>query len=304
MLRVEHISKSWCGKPLLNNISFEVNSGECIVIFGKSGGGKSSLLKIIAGIELPDEGSILVDGEVQVKSNEQLIPGNPIIKLVNQDFSLDLYHRVEENIRLKILHLTHAEQDELCEELLDLMELTELRHEKALTLSGGEQQRLALARALALRPRYLLLDEPFAHLDFALKTRVEQYILTKKHSMGILLVTHDGREALAWGNRLLYMKDGKIRREDSPQNFYNHPENKEEGLFFGELNELTWNGKTHYIRPEMLRLSNDNKGIEVTFSTSRYTGSGFLCFGKTKQNEPVALASERILTGKHTITLQ
>ena len=180
MLRVEHISKSWCGKPLLNNISFEVNSGECIVIFGKSGGGKSSLLKIIAGIELPDEGSILVDGEVQVKSNEQLIPGNPIIKLVNQDFSLDLYHRVEENIRLKILHLTHAEQDELCEELLDLMELTELRHEKALTLSGGEQQRLALARALALRPRYLLLDEPFAHLDFALKTRVEQYILTKK----------------------------------------------------------------------------------------------------------------------------
>lgn len=297
LLQIEHISKKWDNRLILDDISFEIHENKTTVILGKSGGGKSTLLKIIAGLVDPDVGDIKIDDEIQPKAFQQLIPGNDFIKLVNQDFQLDIYHTVEENIRLKILHLKQDEQVVLTEELLQLFELNSIADKKALQISGGEQQRLALARALALEPKFLLLDEPFVHLDQSMKTKVGDFLthLKKKRKTSIVLVTHDGKEALCWGDRIIFLKEGKIMREDTPKAFYEHPTDFEEGLFFGELNEINYLGKKCFFRPEMYVFSNAEEAIPVTFHTNRYIGHGYLNYGVTKQNENIVIESKEAL---------
>ncbi|MEO9258225.1 MAG: ATP-binding cassette domain-containing protein [Crocinitomicaceae bacterium] len=303
LLQIEHISKKWDNRLVLDDVSFEIPENKTTVILGKSGGGKSTLLKIIAGLVNPDEGDIKIDDKIQPKAFQQLIPGNDFIKLVNQDFQLDIYHTVEENIRLKILHLKQDEQVTLTEELLQLFELNSIADKKALQISGGEQQRLALARALALEPKFLLLDEPFVHLDQSMKTKVGDFLtrLKEKKKTSIVLVTHDGKEALSWGDRIIFLQQGKIMREDAPKAFYEHPTDFEEGLFFGELNEINYQGKKYFFRPEMYVFSDAKEAISVTFHTNRYIGRGYLNYGVTMQNENIVIESKEAL--KNTLKI-
>lgn len=292
LLHVSNIVKVLDGKTVLGNLSFELNEGEILVIVGKSGEGKSTLLKIIAGLMDADSGEVKFREKKVSGPSGQLIPGHSEIKLVNQDFALDLYHTVEENIRIKILHHTSEVISEITEELLEVMGLTKLRLQKAHLLSGGEQQRLALARTLANEPDVILLDEPFVHLDPPTRQRIEQYVgeMRNKWRSSIILVTHDGKEAMTWGDRIAFMSGGNIKRMDSAEEFYNNPKSLDEAHFFGEINLIDFEGKTIMFRPNAYTLSED-KGIEINIYRSVFQGTHYVNYGKTRREEDVLLYS-------------
>ncbi len=293
MLKVDSVSLTF-QKQVLNSISFELKKGEVLGIVGKSGSGKTSLLKIVGGLLDATEGIVTFNKEKVKGPSQQLIPGHPEIQLVNQDFGLDIYHTVQENIALKILHLHQKEKNDLIEELLDLVELTELANRKAFELSGGEQQRLAIARALAMEPAILLLDEPFAHLDLRLKEKLTNYLLALKEvrSTAIIIVTHNGEEVLELSDEILYLNQGQIVRKASSQDFYYNPSNREEALFFGPINSIKERKREILFRPNQYGLRESkrfSREIQIEFSHVTFSGAFYKCFYKIKNKKDIIL---------------
>jgi iron(III) transport system ATP-binding protein len=278
MLTLNSISLSY-DKKVLDALSFTLKQGEVIGIVGHSGVGKTSLLKIISGLQDASSGEVYLEGKRVVGPSMRLIPGHNEIQLVNQDFALDSYQTVEENVRGKILHLPTKTQNQFIDELLDLVEMTHLRTHFAHTLSGGEQQRLAIIRALAMEPKVLLLDEPFVHLDVQLRYRLISYLLELKEvrNMGVIIVSHNNEELLSLSDRIVYIKDGKVKRIASPLDFYYRYKTLEEGRMFGIVNRINNEGKMLSFRPDEYEIvTNDKSGIEVVFSRAIFMGSFFL----------------------------
>jgi ABC-type Fe3+/spermidine/putrescine transport system ATPase subunit len=277
MLEVKNISLGYESKNVVQNISFNLKKGERIVILGPSGCGKTTLLKSIGGFHNIVKGNIKFN-ELNVKTPaDQLVPGHDLIKLVNQDFSLDEYHTVEENIRLKLLQFDADYITQRIEELLKLTALDRFRNRRAENLSGGQKQRLAIARALADEPELLLLDEPFNQLDYHLRQKIEGYIIkyVEKYNISIILVTHSGEEAMRWADNVIFMKNGKLVRLDSTVNFYNQPSNKFEGAFFGLLNTIILNKKEVSFRPNNYKLSKSDEyylSLSLEFVSSVFKG--------------------------------
>jgi iron(III) transport system ATP-binding protein len=303
VLSVNAISKHFAGKQIIKSLSFDLEKGENIALVGRSGEGKSSLLKIIAGLLDADEGEVLFNGKYVAGPANRLVPGHPEIKLVNQDFALDIYHTVEENIRLKILHHPKHIIDEITDELIEVMGLSRVCNQKAGLLSGGEQQRLALARTLACEPEVLLLDEPFVHLDPITRRRVEGYIQTKckEWNSSVILVTHDGQEAMAWANRILFINKGNVCRTDSAEGFYNHPASYEEAQFFGVINRVVVEGKERLFRPNAFSITT-KKGLTVKIVNSSFLGSHYVVKVRTFDEQELILFSANNLN--QTITIQ
>lgn len=260
--------------PILDGVSFKLKKGDFLGIVGPSGAGKSTLLKIIAGLLDPDAGQVRLNGERIKGPNERLLPGHPEIQLVNQDFALDRFHTVSENLRLQMTHLDEASKLELSTELLNLMELSPLKDRKADELSGGEQQRLALARALAREPEILLLDEPFAHIDAHLKRRITAYLLALKkvRKTSFILVSHDGQEVLSLADEIAFFDEGKIVRQTDPKSMYNQPKSEHEALFFGPLNVIRNARKTVVFRPHQYQTQAFENCIVLDL---KYKGSEF-----------------------------
>lgn len=282
--------------PVLNGVEGVIAPGEIVGIVGASGGGKSSLLKILSGNLDATNGKVLFQGKRVRGPGEQLVPGHPDIQLVNQDFALDLYHTVRENILVKMLYLPEKIKQRFADELLDLIELRQHAGRQAITLSGGEQQRLAIARALACEPAVLLLDEPFSHLDAHLRLKIGTYIrdLVQIRQMSCILVSHDGLELMQWCNRLIFMQNGVFVRSGIPQDFYFHPENFEEGVYFGELNELEIAGKPVLFRPHEFELTKHN-GIHLKKESTVFYGMFNKYIYRTKNDETVVLYAEKEL---------
>lgn len=277
-------------RPILSSIDFKLKPGEIVGIVGASGGGKSSFLKILGGLLDPSSGSVSFEGKKVKGPSELLIPGHPEIQLVNQDFGLDIYHTVRENVIQKMLYLPNDTRNEFTDELLDLVELTDLSDQKAISLSGGEQQRLAIIRALAVEPKVLLLDEPFAHLDVHLKQKVGAYLkaLSKVRKMSTILVSHEGQDTMEWSSKVYFLNEGKFERIDTPQGFYNQPNSYFEGRFFGELNEISINRKKVLFRPNQFRIVSEN-GIQLISKSSQFCGFYYRNECKTLKNERVIL---------------
>jgi len=261
MLQVKKVSLSYASNPVVKNVSLNLKTGERLVILGASGCGKTTLLKAIAGYHPITKGIIEFNEEKILDPTQQLVPGHSQIKLVNQDFKLDDYHTVEENIRLKLLLFDKIYLKLRVEELLKLTELEEHRNSKAKNLSGGQKQRLAIARALADEPDLLLLDEPFNQLDYHLKHKIESYILAylSKYNISSILVSHNGEEATRWANKIAFMKKGKIVRVGSSNNFYNNPQNKYEAGFFGSINTILINKNEVSFRPHHYSITKTNE---------------------------------------------
>lgn len=294
-------------KSILSGIDFDLKPGQILGLVGPSGAGKSTLLKIIAGLLDADSGTVKLGKEQIVGPKNLLIPGHPEVQLVNQDFELDLFHTVRENIVLKANYLPKAECNELVDELLDIFELNHLTLQIAKTLSGGEQQRLSLARALAMEPKVILLDEPFAHVDAHLKFRISNYLMALKkiRKTIFILVTHDGQEVLSLADQIAFFSDGKIQRIDTPEAFYFKPRDSYEGLFFGDLNVIKRNKKQILFRPTefSLNLANEGEEFEIKFIRKSFCGPYYQNFFKVGKKETIVLYHKESLEYVHKIKI-
>jgi iron(III) transport system ATP-binding protein len=294
ILEAQNISLSF-GRPILKAISLKLKEGEIISIVGRSGAGKTSLLKILAGLLTPDTGSVLFDGERIKGPNERLIPGHDEIYLVNQDFSLDDFHTVEENIRLQILHLKLKVRDRFTDELISLMGLEDVRKQQARSLSGGEQQRLAIARVLAKEPRVILLDEPFSHLDSDLRTRLTSYLLELRRVRGtsFVLVSHDGAEVLGLSDSIFFMKNGVLTKKGDPKKVYYRYGTLQEARLFGPVNSVKIGNERILFRPDeytLLEVAGAPK-LKLQFIEVSFTGPVYENYFLTENQEKIVLFS-------------
>lgn len=294
-------------KSILQDISLNISKGEIHGIVGLSGAGKSSLLKLIGGFLNATAGTIRFEGKRIIGPAEKMIPGYEDLQLVNQDYQLDLYHTVRENIRVQAQHLTLDDREEMIKELLELLDLSSIQNLKAHLISGGEQQRLALARSLAKEPKVLLLDEPFAHLDVHLKARVIEYLLAlrKVRQLTIIIVTHNGQEAMAMCDQIHFLDKGKISRTASPIEFYEKPSSFFEASFFGEINQVQIGSETILFRPNQYQFASNNQlKLDLTFSHAVFQGFYTASYFKSNKDKNIVLYADKPLTEIKSIYLK
>lgn len=279
---------------VLRNVNLTIDQGKIYGVIGKSGVGKTTLLKLMSGFVDVSEGKVLFHGKTIIGPSSKLIAGYEAIQLVNQDFALEPYHTVEQNIKEKVLSRHKEEQVELIEEFLELFELTQIRARKAHLLSGGEQQRLAFARALACEPELLLLDEPFVHLDQRLRWKISNYLIELNKSAGItiVLVSHDGSEMMGFTSKMISVGNHGIQRIAETAEMYYHPKDKTEGELMGVVNEIQVDGETILFRPNEYCLKD---GITVSFNSYSDTGLMICNYFTTSNGEKIMLSSTQIL---------
>jgi iron(III) transport system ATP-binding protein len=291
MLRIKNIHLTY-DRPILRNVNLSVKRGELLGLVGKSGAGKSSLLKIMAGILAPNEGSLTWNGEEMPISSELLIPGYKNISIVNQDFKLDNYHTTEENIRESILGYPFDKREKRIKELIKLLQLQHVAQTKASLLSGGEKQRLAIARAIAHAPDVLLLDEPFGHLDTVLKQRLAEVIMKLKfrENLAIILVSHDPQDILGLCDNVTFLRKGKLSKNRKPHEIYYQLKNKEIAKLFGPVNEIIFEDNTHFFRPDEFETA-EKHGIPVNFQYAMFSGGFYQSYMLCEQKMIVLYAN-------------
>ena len=228
MLQVKNISFSYQGKPVLNNISFEVKKGKVLGLLGRTGVGKTTLLKLIKGLMNADAGEIFFKGEKVLGPKDKLVPGHTEIQVVNQDFQLFEKINIFDNIKHLLIQFDVAYQEKRTTQILKLCSLYKFKDRFPKELSGGQQQLIAIARALAKEPELILLDEPFSHLDNISKKEVKEVLLRikEKYNTTFLFVTHDHHEAMALSDELMIIDKGKIVQQGKPSQVYKNPKNK------------------------------------------------------------------------------
>lgn len=225
ILEIEGLSKSYDGNiNALDNCNFSLEKGEICAIVGESGSGKTTLLRLIAGLERPSGGCIKINGQL-VSSDSQIIPPQKRqIGMVFQDYALFPHMTVEQNIGFGLKNPKKTE----IHNLLSLIKMSS--HAKAYPshLSGGQEQRVALARTLALKPNLLLLDEPFSNLDIGLKSELRKEIqsIAKELNTSLIFITHDLYDAIEIADKIIFLKDGVMLQESPVSDFVN-TENKD-----------------------------------------------------------------------------
>ena len=266
-----------CGKTFkdgtraLEKINLNIKGGETVVLLGPSGCGKTTLLRIIAGLEEPDDGGQVIFNKENVTN---LLIEKRNVGMVFQSYALFPNMNVKENIGygLKVRKLDTKQIDDRVSEMLNMMSINDLSYRTIDQLSGGQRQRVALARAIAVRPRVLLLDEPLTALDAILRDRLRVEIDSLLRSLGItaIYVTHDQSEAMALGDRIVVMSDGKISQIGTPRNIYFHPENEFVADFIGTINRISGNNLKKLVSfeegQELLFRPEDIEIVEKKFS--------------------------------------
>ncbi len=235
-IRITDVSRHFGKVAALDNVRFEIGRGEFFSLLGASGCGKTTLLRILAGIDHPTEGEIFIDGEPMVRVPANRRPTN----MVFQSYAIFPHLNVRENIGYGLVYhdLNKAEINRRVEEALDLVKLDGLGDRAAHQLSGGQRQRVALARALICRPKVLLLDEPLSALDKKLREEMQHELRILQRHVGItfVFVTHDQEEALTLSDRIAVMDFGKVLQIDSPKGLYERPNSRKVAEFIGTMN--------------------------------------------------------------------
>jgi len=231
-LAVDGVRREIGDAVIVDDVSFEVTDGELFVLVGPSGCGKSTLLRMIAGLDPMSAGRIVLDG----RDVSSFAPEKRRIGLVFQDHALFPHRRIDQNIAFGLGRLDRRERARRVDELLELVRLPGMAKRYPHELSGGEQQRIALARALAPDPSLVLLDEPFASLDPSLRDDVRSDVVAALRERGAaaVLVTHERDEALALGDRIAVMSAGRLLQIDRPDEVYEHPVDRFVAEFLGE----------------------------------------------------------------------
>lgn len=235
-LVIRNLRKSFGDLNVLQGVNLEVNSGELLSVIGTSGGGKTTLLRLIAGFETPTDGSIELHGAVISSPESVVAPEVRRIGIVPQDPTLFSHLNIFENVAFGLKKTSKVEKRERVKYLLSLVRLESLEERFPHELSGGQQQRVALARALAPTPELLLLDEPFAALDAHLRAEIRHDVQTvlAELKMTAIMVTHDQDEALSIADKVAVLRDGVIVQIDSPRAIYNRPIDSDVATFLGD----------------------------------------------------------------------
>ena len=239
-LVLEALSKHYGSSVGVSGLELTVPPGELVTLIGPSGCGKSTTLRLVAGLERPDEGTIRIAGDVVAGRHRFQEPERRRVGLVFQDHALFPHLTVAKNVAFGLDRLPRAGRQARVGEVLELVRLGHLAHRYPHELSGGDQQRVALARALAPRPAVVLLDEPFSSLDESLRAQVRRDTVATLRETGTtaVLVTHDQTEALSVGHRVVVMHDGVIEQSDTPEQVFEQPATRFVASFMGDADFL------------------------------------------------------------------
>ena len=233
-LVLKNVKKSYGETSVLRNITFELKDGELMVLLGPSGAGKSKTLEIVAGIELPDAGEVIINGYDVSKTPAR----KRNIGLVFQDYSLFPHKTVYENIAFGLRMKKEQDVKKKVSKIAEEVEVSDLLERYPDQISGGQQQRVALARALVFDPELLLFDEPLSSIDQRVREQLRKSLkqIQKKHKVTTLYVTHDYVEAIALADRIAVLKEGRILQSGTPDEIFYQPKNIEVADFTGMKN--------------------------------------------------------------------
>lgn len=238
-LDVRALSRAFAGRTVVQDLSLSIEPGQVTCLLGPSGCGKSTTLRMIAGVETPDQGQIVIDGKTVFGAERNLPPEARGVGLMFQDFALFPHLTVARNIAFG-LSADNRDKMRRVDELLERVNLQGFATKHPHELSGGEQQRVALARALAPRPRVMLMDEPFSGLDNRLRDGIRDATLDllKAEGAAVLLVTHEPDEAMRMADEIALMRAGRIVQKGAPYNIYNAPVDRAAAAFFSDVNVI------------------------------------------------------------------
>lgn len=253
-IRLTNVVKTFGDVRAVDGVNLEIQHGEFFAMLGPSGSGKTTVLRMIAGFEMPDSGSIEIDG-VEVSNTP---PFNRDVNTVFQDYALFPHMSVIENIEygLKVKKIDKQERNARAQKALERVKLSGYENRKPSQLSGGQRQRVALARALVNEPKVLLLDEPLGALDLKLRHEMQIELKEIQRSVGItfIFVTHDQEEALTMADRIAVFNEGNIVQIGSAKEIYESPNSTFVAGFVGISNLLHKNGNAFSIRPEKIKI--------------------------------------------------
>ncbi len=312
LLKVSGVGKQIDDAWIVKDISFVQAKNQKIVIAGETGSGKSTLLKMIGGLVQPDAGSILFENKVVEGPNEKLVAGHSEIAYLSQHFELPKFLRVEQ-----VLQYANSLSVKESSSIYTICQINHLLQRKTDQLSGGEKQRIAIARLLISKPKLLLLDEPFSNLDMVLRDILKSVIdnITRKLRTTCMLVSHDPVDSLSWADEIIVMKDGTLVQQGTPEMIYRKPVSEYVAGLFGNYNVLTTamikllgvNPKKakRIVRPEEVRIKKLKKKNRISGSVTdiHFLGTHyevevmvlkqrFFCFSKKnafRVNDHVAL---------------
>lgn len=293
LLELKNIKKSFTpGEDVLDDICLTVARGEFVTLLGSSGCGKTTTLRIIAGLEQTDSGSVWINGQDVTK----LPPDKRDVNTVFQNYALFPHMNVAENIGygLKLRKVPRGEIKKKVAQMLELVQLEGYEKRKPSELSGGQKQRVAIARALVNNPKVLLLDEPLGALDLQLRRamQIELKHLQKKLGITFIYITHDQEEAINMSDRIAVMRDGCIEQIGTPDEIYNHPKTSYVATFVGNANIL--HGVAESIQGEnaIVKIGNDRVIVKLETSQQDTRVKQYLAAG---EKVTLAVRSENIL---------
>ena len=239
LLSLQHISKNFGEGDVLRDISLDVARGEFVTLLGASGCGKTTTLRMISGLETPDEGTVLLDG----RDVTALPPERRPVNTVFQSYALFPHMNVEKNVAygLRVRRMDKASIEKRVREMLELVQMADFAKRMPSQLSGGQRQRIAIARALAPEPELLLLDEPLGALDLQLRRQMQLELkrLQKKLGITFVYITHDQEEAINMSDRIAVMRGGRVEQLGTPEEIYDEPKTHYVAQFIGRSTILS-----------------------------------------------------------------
>jgi sulfate/thiosulfate transport system ATP-binding protein len=270
-IEVRNVTKTFGATPVLRDVSIDVASGSLTALLGPSGGGKSTLLRVIAGLEVPDSGTVTINGIDATR----LAPQRRNVGFVFQHYAAFKHMTVQDNVAfgLKIRKRPKAEIRKRVAELLELVHIEQFADRYPAQLSGGQRQRMALARALAVEPQVLLLDEPFGALDAQVRKELRAWLrrLHDEVHVTTVFVTHDQEEAIEVADEIVVLADGIVEQAGSPQEIYDNPDSPFVMRFLGPVTEI--DGRL--VRPHDIEVSDTPLPNGATATVTRIVRLGF-----------------------------